>query len=64
MKLSHDHFEPREQVNIIGTDVVATIDRRLPKLCRGCGHPVYVVTTDDGDQFSCCEPGLLRLRLN
>jgi len=64
MKLTYDRFERDEQVNIIGTGVVATIARRLPRLCAVCGHPVYVVTTDDGDQFACCEPGLLRLRLN
>jgi hypothetical protein len=64
MRLTYDHFERDEQVGIIGTDVTATIARRLPRLCAACGHPVYLVTTDDGEQFSCCEPGLLRLRLN
>jgi hypothetical protein len=64
MKLDHDLFVANERVSILGTDVTATILRRMPKLCAGCGKPVYLVNTEEGEQFPCCEPGLLRLRLN
>ena len=61
-----DHaFEPDDRVAIIGTDVRATVIKRRPTTCIGCGKPVYLLCDDAyDDRFDCCEPTMLRLNLN